>query len=90
MKLAIDQGMSSILGLPKTNKKSNIPVEKSSTAQTREIRKYGLCCYYVENWNVGHKCKTPMLYLMEVIQLFMKEKKGVQIEELQDEGKENL
>lgn len=31
-----------------------------------------------------------MLYLMEVIQLFMKEKKGVQIEELQDEGKENL
>ena len=50
---------------------------------------------------MGHKCKTPMLYLMEVIQLFllylmeviqlfMKEKKGVQIEELQDEGKENL
>ena len=31
-----------------------------------------------------------LLYLMEVIQLFMKEKKGVQIEELQDEGKENL
>ena len=50
---------------------------------------------------MGHKCKTPMLYLMEVIQLFllylmeviqlfMKEKKGVQIEELKDEGKENL
>lgn len=31
-----------------------------------------------------------LLYLMEVIQLFMKEKKGVQIEELKDEGKENL
>lgn len=31
-----------------------------------------------------------MLYLMEVIQLFMKEKKGVQVEELKDEGMENL
>ena len=39
---------------------------------------------------MGHKCKTPMLYLMEVIQLFTKEKKRVQIEELKDEGKENL
>lgn len=39
MKLAIDEEKSSILGLPKSNKKSNFPVEKSSTAQTREIRK---------------------------------------------------
>lgn len=31
-----------------------------------------------------------MLYLMEVIQLFMKEKKGVQVEKLKDEGVENL
>jgi hypothetical protein len=64
-----DLGKPSILGLPKidpkTDPKPKILVQRISPTQMRERRKKGICSNCDEKWHVGHKCKTPKLFLME-------------------------
>jgi hypothetical protein len=45
-----------------------LPIQRISTAHMKERRSKGLCYTCDEKWNPSHVCKTPKLYLMQVIE----------------------
>jgi hypothetical protein len=49
---------------PNTRPQNNYPVKKISPSQMHEHREKGLCYYYDDKWNLGHKCKSPKIYLL--------------------------
>ena len=79
----------SILGRPPVIKNdpkgSKLPIQKISLAQMEERRKKGLCYNYEDKWHIGHKCRTPRIFLMEGLQEVPKEvEPNVQLEEVSD------
>ena len=70
----------SILGPPPVIKNdpkgSKIPIQKIFPAQMKEMRKKGLCYYCEDKWHIGHKCRTPRIFLMEGLQKVPKEVKS--------------
>lgn len=59
---------SSQLALPATPH-SALPVQRISFTQMKERRDRGLCYYYDDRWQPGHKCKSPRLYLLSGLEL---------------------
>lgn len=62
----------SIPGLPPVikndPKRAKMAIQKISPSQMEEMRKKGLCYYCDDKWFMGHKCKTPRIFLMEGLQ----------------------
>lgn len=55
--------------MPKTDfKGAKMAIQKISPSQMDERRKKGLCYYCDDKWAIGHKCKTPRIFLMESLQ----------------------
>lgn len=59
----------SILGPPPMSKidpkGGKMVIQRISPSQMDERRKKGLCYCYDVKWVIGHKCKTPRIFLME-------------------------
>ncbi|KAK9984354.1 hypothetical protein SO802_033879 [Lithocarpus litseifolius] len=66
-------------------KGSKLLIQKISPAQMEERRKKGLCYYCEDKWQIGHKCRTSRIFLMEGLQEVPKEgEPNVQLEEVSD------
>ena len=67
-----DGPKASILGPPPVirtdSKGAKMAIQKISPSQMDERRKKGLCYYCDDKWVIGHKCKTPRIFLMEGLQ----------------------
>jgi hypothetical protein len=44
-------------------------IQRISSAQMKERRDRGLCYYCDDRWQPGHKCKSPLLYLLSGLEL---------------------
>jgi hypothetical protein len=54
-----------LLATPQTT----LPIQRISSAQMKEHRDRGLCYYCDDQWQRGHKCKSPLLYLLSDLEL---------------------
>ena len=54
---------------PALQRRNPYPIRRISPNQMQEIKEKGLCYFYDERYQLGHKCNRPRLYLLEGMNL---------------------